>query len=94
MTWPDFVRALDELENEDVPDQVVLAGLIAVAFWQGNTNMSRDKARRALERVPQDKIELIDGDREDDASPPEQAGVGGKPITTSSGSEDSQADAA
>ena len=59
MRWPDFVAALDELDEDEAPDQVVLAGLIAVAFWQGNPQMSRDKARRAVERIPQDEIEIV-----------------------------------
>lgn len=89
MSWPEFVRALDEMDDNDAPDQVVIAGLLAVAFWQGNPNMSRDKARRAIERMPQDQIEIIDSD-EDDVDPPAQAAPGdGEPKTTSSGSGDS-----
>src|SRR5262245_23278325 len=101
MRWPDFVQALDE-QNEAIemaeemgmpspqPDQVVLAGLIAVAFWHGNPMMNRDKARRALERIPMDDIELIDGDEgEVDLSPPAQAGAAAETAqqTTSNGSE-------
>jgi hypothetical protein len=86
MKWPDFAAALDEQnqaieEAEEMggpapqPDQVVLAGLIAVAFWQGNPMMSRDKARRALERIPMDDIEVIDGDEgEADVGPPAPGG--------------------
>ena len=82
MRWPDFVQALDD-QNQAIeeaqemggpatqPDQVVLAGLIAVAFWQGNPLMSRDKARRALERIPMEDIEVVDGDEgEADVGPP------------------------
>ena len=91
MRWPDFVAALDELDEDEAPDQVVLAGLIAVAFWQGNPQMSRDKARRAVERIPQDEIEIVEGD-EGDVGPPAptataEAGTG--PEATSSASDGS-----
>jgi hypothetical protein len=84
MRWPDFASALDEFDSSEPPDQVVLAGLIAVAFWQGNPQMSRDKARRALERIPMEEIEIVEGDEapEDDAAPPAEAG--GQPSATPS----------
>jgi len=83
MSWPEFTAALDdqnraiaeaeEMGGEPPPaDQVILAGLIAVAFWQGNPQMSRDKARRAVERIPIEEIELIES--ESDADPQEAAG--------------------
>lgn len=95
MTWPDFTAALDaqnqaiadaEEMGDESPqaDQVVLAGLIAVAFWQGNPQMSRDKARRALERIPMEEIEMIDEETED--SPP--AGAAGEPPSTTSNGSD------
>jgi hypothetical protein len=101
MKWPDFAQALDEQsqaieEAEEMgtkppaPDQVVLSGLIAVAFWQGNPLMSRDKVRRALERVPMDDVELIDGDEgEVDVGPPAPGGdkAATASSTTSSASE-------
>jgi hypothetical protein len=101
MRWPDFVQALDD-QNQAIadaeemggptpqPDQVVLAGLVAVAFWQGNPTMSRDKARRALERIPMEDIEVIDGDEgEADLIPPAEgsASGGAEQPTTSNGSE-------
>lgn len=104
MRWPDFVQALDDQNQaiEDAeemgteppqPDQVVLAGLIAVAFWQGNPTMSRDKARRALERIPMDDIEVVDGDEgEADLNPLSESGSAEAevaPITTSNRSDDS-----
>jgi hypothetical protein len=75
MSWPEFAAALDEMEQEGgTMDQVVLAGMIAVAFWQGNPQMTRERVRRAVERIPQDDLELIDGDEDDaegvDAGPP------------------------
>lgn len=88
MDWPEFVRALDETDPDEAPDQVVLAGLVAVAFWQGNQQMSREKARRTVERIPQDKLEIIEGD---DASPPAQA-AGEPPSTSSTTSGDSRAE--
>jgi hypothetical protein len=104
MSWPEFSAAREaqeelifekkergeELVDGDV-DQVVLAGLIAVAFWQGNPQMTRDKARRAIERTPMEDIELIDGDDEEeaDARPPDVAVDGAPPLTTSSASDDS-----
>lgn len=93
MRWPDFVQALDEIDEEEAPDQVVLAGLIAVAFWQGNPQMSRDKARRTIERIPQEAIELVEGDEgiaEVGGRPPEGE-AGEKPMTTSNGSGDTPA---
>jgi len=100
MRWPDFCLALDEQnqaidEAEEMggpapqPDQVVLAGLIAVAFWQGNPTMTRDKARRALERIPMEDIEIIEGDEgEADVGPPVSGGAEAatEPLMTSSGS--------
>ena len=98
MKWPEFLMALDE-QNEAIeeaeemggdppkPDQVVMAGMIAVAFWQGNPTMSRDKVRRALERTNVEDIEIIDGDEEEvDVGPPAQGGdLSATPSTTSSG---------
>lgn len=91
MSWPEFVAALDTFEDEDTPDQVVLAGLIAVAFWQGNPQMTREKARRAIEKTPQDMIEVVEGDEE---NPPPPGAVGNAPTTTTNGSDVSQAEAA
>jgi hypothetical protein len=101
MRWPDFVQALDDQnrsmeeaeemgEEPPQPDQVVLAGLIAIAFWQGNALMSRDKARRALERIPMEDIEVVDGDEgEVDLRPPVEGSAvdGAERPTTSSESE-------
>ncbi len=84
MRWPDFVAALDEMDEDEAPDQVVLAGLIAVAFWQGNQQMSRDKARKAIERMPVDEIEMIEGD---DVGPPELTAGGESPSPISSASD-------
>ena len=87
MRWPDFAAALDEMGEDEVPDQVVLLGLIAVAFWQGNPLMSREKVRRTLERTPMEEIEIIEGDEgavEADAGPPAEAGE--PPPQTPSGS--------
>jgi hypothetical protein len=81
MRWPDFVAALNDVDEDEEPDQVVLAGLIAVAFWQGNPQMSRDKARRAVEKMPVDEIELIDSDEESDALPPAPTGAGDQSST-------------
>lgn len=89
MRWPDFVAALEELDDDEEPDQVVLLGLIAVAFWQGNPQMSRDKVRRALEKTWQDDVEAISGD-EGDADPPAQSSEAGEqPSLTSTESSDS-----
>lgn len=94
MRWPDFVQALDDFDSEEAPDQVVLAGLIAVAFWQGNSQMSRDKARRTIERIPQEAIEMIEGDEglaEVEGNRPPEEEVGEKPMTTTNGSGDTPA---
>ena len=88
MSWPEFVAALDNIDEEEAPDQVVLAGLIAVAFWQGNPQMTREKARRAVEKLPQDRVEIIEGDEGDDVVPPAEA-AGEPPSTSSSTSGDS-----
>lgn len=96
MSWPEFTAALEEQEaafeaarevGEEPPDadQVVIAGLVAVSFWQGNPHMSRQKARSSVERIPQDKVEIVEGD---DVDPPAEAA--GEPLaTTSSTSDDS-----
>ena len=86
MRWPDFAAALEEMDVDEAPDQVVLAGLIAVTFWQGNPQMSREKVRRTLERTPMEEIEIIEGDEgEVDAElPPAEAGA--QPPATPSGS--------
>lgn len=75
MDWPEFVDALEQMETNGDTDQVVLAGLAAVAFWQGNHTMSRDKVRRIMERTPQEDVELVGFDDDDeveagDVSPP------------------------
>lgn len=105
LTWPEFAAAVDAHEDAieaaaasgddpPVPDQVVLSGLIAVAFWQGNPQMSRDKARKAIERVPLEEITLVGDGAEDDARPPGEAAAAEQPKTSSSGSADSQVAAA
>lgn len=100
MRWPDFTQGVqDQMDaiaearemGQEPPDadQVVIAGLVAVAFWQGNPHMSRDKARRALERIPMEDIEIIEGDEgEADLGPPAQAGAAAETAqkTTSNGS--------
>ena len=87
MKWPDFEIAQAEYSQavEDAremggeppsPDPILFVGMVAIAFWQGNPMMTRDKARRALERISMDDIELIDGDDlEDDVGPPAQGGA-------------------
>lgn len=86
MPWPEFTACLDEYnatieeteamgEPPPAPDDVLLAGLIAAAFWQGNPQMTREKARRLIERLPPEAIEVIEGDGEDDAGPPDMAGA-------------------
>lgn len=101
MKWPEFLQAIADQTDaneearemgEEPPqaDQVVVAGLVAVAFWQGNPHMSRDKVRRALERVKMEDIELVEGDEgEVDIGPPAQGGVAevAPPTTISNGSE-------
>jgi hypothetical protein len=94
MRWPDFVEAIDQFDEDEDPDQVVLAGLIAVAFWQGNPQMSRDKARRAIEKIPVDEIELFDSDEDADAVPPAPAGAGDQSSTTTNESDGSPEDPA
>ena len=83
MRWPDFVEACNDMEMADgeTPDHVVLAGLIAVAFWQGNPQMSRDKVRRVIEKLPQEEIEIIESD-EGDVDPPALAEAGEPSSTT------------
>jgi len=96
MKWPDFMAALDE-QNQAIeeagemdteppaPDQVVMAGMIAVAFWQGNPTMSRDKVRRAIERISAEDVDMVDGDEgEADVGPPAQGGEKAAETTPSS----------
>lgn len=98
MTWPEFLQGLQaqseaiEMAREmgaEAPaaDQVVVTGMIAVAFWQGNPTMSRDKVRRAIERVSIEDIEIIVGDDDEaaDVGPPAEGGeTSSTPSTTSS----------
>ena len=96
MRWPDFEAAQVEYfeaaqDARDVggeppsPDPVLFIGMVSIAFWQGNPTMTRDKARRALERLSIDDIEVIDGDEgEADVGPPAQGGVEAAPEMTSS----------
>jgi hypothetical protein len=88
MAWPDFLAASERMEVEEEVDQIVLYGMAAVAFWQGNPLMSREKIRRTLERVWQDDLELIAGDEEEaDVGPPPEGGVTPpSPPTESNGS--------
>ncbi len=83
MRWPEFCSALDEIDPDEPADQVVMLGLIAVSFWQGNPQMSREKVRRIIERMPQDELDIIEGDVEDDVVPPAEAEDGDLPLTTS-----------
>ena len=99
MSWPDFTRANEEQSQaieearesgeEATVDQVVLAGLVAIAFWQGNPHMSREKARRTLERIPMEEIEIVGDDVEEvDSRPPDvETTAGGTPSMTSSASD-------
>ena len=98
MDWPEFIGAMADQQESmrearetggEAPDmdQVVLAGVIAVAFWQGNPQMSREKARRAIERCPQDRIEIVDGDGDEEdseESPPAGTEEGGEEHSPSS----------
>lgn len=94
MDWPEFVEALERMEAEDSVDQVVLVGLMAVAFWQGNPTMTRDKVRRVIERVWQEDAEVVGmDDNEDDVSvgdvvPPAEGGV--MPPSSATGSNGTQ----
>lgn len=101
MEWPQFAQGLETQgeeyrslveqgrEDEFEADQVLLLGLLAVAFWHGNQQMSRQKVAKAVEKIPIEEVKFIAGD-EDDADPPAVTGVGGSPLsTTSSASADS-----
>lgn len=81
MRWPDFVQALNDSDPDDETDPVLILGMAAVAFWQGNPQMSRDKVRRLIERIPQEEFELVEGD---DAGPPDLAEGGASPSMTTS----------
>jgi len=86
MRYNDFLEAINEWEEaceiarrlqEGPPelDQVLVAGMVAVAFWQQNPQMTRAKVRKAMERLSFEDIDFIldeDDDEmaEDDASPP------------------------
>jgi hypothetical protein len=78
MEWPQFIEALEAAEADGVDDQIVLAGLACVAFWQGNPGMRRDKARQIIERMWQSDIDVISGDNDEEeassAGPPEAGG--------------------
>lgn len=103
MTWPEFTAGLDAMEleyaglleqgraDEFEPDHVLLLGLMAVAFWQGNPTMGRAKAVRAIERIPLEDVEFIAADVEVDASPPAVAEAGAMQSPTSSGFDGSPA---
>lgn len=98
MSWPEFARGLDAMaddyaafveqgrEDEYEPDQVLIVGLMAVAFWQGNKQMSRAKVVRAVEQIPLESVKYVAGNEGDDASPPDGA-AGQPPSTTSSESD-------
>jgi hypothetical protein len=87
MEWPQFIEALNQMEVNEETDEVVMLGLMAVAFWQGNPDMSRAKVRQVLERVWQEDAELIGGDEVVADGPPAEGGV--TPPTTPNESEDS-----
>jgi hypothetical protein len=100
MSWPQFTSALADQEDEIAslrdqgeledfePDAVLLVGLMAVAFWHGNQQMSRAKVVKAVERIPIEDVKYIAGDEDEaDVSPPAETGAAGAtPSTTSSGS--------
>ncbi len=90
MEWPQFASGLDAQgeeyrslleqgrEDEFEADQVLLLGLMSVAFWHGNSQMSRFKVVKAVERIPIEEVKFIAGDEEVDADdPPAQTGVDG-----------------
>lgn len=106
MRWPDFTDALAEMEedaaqaadegreDEFQSDQVLILGMMAVAFWHGNPQMSRAKVVRAVERIPLDVVKFIAGDDPEEAKPdpPAESGAatGEAPQMTSNGSVDSR----
>ena len=96
MNWPDFARGLDAMSEEFSelveqgqaeefePDQVLLVGLMAVAFWHGNPQMTRAKVVRAVERIPIEDVKFVAGDEEEAApSPPAEAAGEPQPTTSS-----------
>lgn len=103
MEWPEFIEANAEMEEayrsareagEEAPeaDAIVLAGIVAVSFWHGNRQMSREKVRRVIERLKMEDVEFISAG-EDDADPPAPTEVafGETPSMTSNGSDASLA---
>ena len=102
LTWPEFTAGAQrmqdeynslleqELEIEHEPDPVIVFGLMAVAFWNGNRQMGRAKVVKAVERIPMSDVEFIPGDEEEaDVRPPDLAADGTPPLTTSSASDGS-----
>lgn len=103
LSWPEFTTGLDTMEqdyaslveqgraDEFEPDHVLLLGLMAVAFWQGNASMSRAKVVRAVERIPIEDVEFIAADEGEveTGSPPAVEEAGAKPPPISSESDGS-----
>lgn len=76
MEFPDFAEALDDPQRRKSP--VILAGLVAVAVWQGNPSWKRDRVRRFVEELDMDALNFPEAEQatpeqEDKQDPPAQA---------------------
>ena len=80
----DMNAALEQGEGDDyIPDQVVMTGLLAVAFWHGNRQMARAKVVKTVERIPLSEIEFLPGEEEEDeVGPPAEEATGAEPPST------------
>lgn len=67
MTWHEFTELLDDTDR---PDPAAMAGMLAVAVWQGNPRWARDRVVRFVENLQMDSVEVRGADEPDDAGPP------------------------
>lgn len=92
MEWLEFAEAAERMSLEEGMggeggvDQIVLAGMIAVSYWQANPRMTRKQVVRFMEQLPLEAVtmvgepdepddEPVEGEEGADASPPDDSGV-------------------
>lgn len=84
LKFDEFARRLDTGEWLTGQDPAVLAGVVAVAVWQTNTDWTREKVRRMVQQVDPEQFEWSFPEQEEEAEVDPEAPGAESPSTESS----------